>query len=34
MSLDSGAVFDLVVVLPMLVAALVGVVCWAGRREP
>lgn len=32
--LDSGAVFDLVVALPLMLAALVGLVAWAGRREP
>lgn len=31
--LDSGAAFDLLVALPLLVAAVVAVVVWAGRRS-
>jgi len=32
--LDSGAMFDLFVALPIAVVAVLGVVLWAGRQEP
>jgi hypothetical protein len=32
--LDSGAMFDLFVALPLVIVAVVGVVLWAGRQAP